>query len=109
MALQKTLMLDYSLLQTGIRRRQQLFADRTALELTSDFEYRQLTIGGGEQIAIAGVSQFFLLKADAALQINLNNTGYITVNDLFVITAAISNLVVFNAGTAAVHCIICNV
>jgi hypothetical protein len=108
-ALQKTIVLDYSLLETGIRTRRQLFADRSATLVASDFEFREITITTGQQISIAGIAAFFFLKADATLQINLNNTGFNPVNDLFIMTGAIPNLVVFNASTSDVHCIICNV
>lgn len=109
MTLQKTILLDYSLQETGNRTRRQLYADRSNTLVATDFEYRELTIPAGQQVIIAGVTALFFLRTDATLQLNLNNTGYITVNDLFFITGAIPNLTLFNTSGGDVHCIICNV
>lgn len=93
--LQKSVVLDFTVLVTDNRSRNAVLSDRVGALVGNNFDQRNLTIMSGEQILIAGIEGFLLLKATAPIKIYFNDQLPLTAKFL-AISAPLNNLRLFN-------------
>ena len=100
----KTLSVIYMVLETGTRLRREVFANRDAYLVTSDYQIQDLTFSPNETLTLNNIAGFFFMTVDAPLQLRINSSTAFSVQKTISIFAPLNQVIINNPGTTAVNC-----
>ena len=108
MAIGTTIVLDYELIETGTRSRTSLSNDRVAVLADNGVDKKSTVLASGNMLTFTNIVNMFFLRCNSPLQIKINRGNYFTITSLFVATAGITEISIFNNNSTDVNCLILN-